>query len=343
MITGDLGRVLGVDAAGTWRPPPGGACSVPGTYASSLPLRIAGQAGEPPSQVAAALAARLRSADWVTSATVTGTGYLTVTVAAGALTALAVRVPAAGEACVASDALRGRRVVAPPADSLASAASWPAAWQAATAAVTARLAAAAGAQIIRSQPHAAGQRQTAAQAAGMPRAAVAAAVAAAGEEAVRYALTRVTAGRAGEVSAGRCARNGLENPFFVVRYAHSRASSVLRWAAGLGLRLGDPGAARPGLLVQPAELGLLEAISWLPERIAAAARRGRPDTFARCLEDLAGRWLDCAESCPALAFGGRAAPAGSDAAVARLWLAAAAQTALAACLQLAALGAPQRL
>jgi arginyl-tRNA synthetase len=32
---------------------------------------------------------------------------------------------------------------------------------------------------------------------------------------------------------------------------------------------------------------LLDALGWLPERVAAAARRGRPDEFARYLEDLA--------------------------------------------------------
>ena len=33
---------------------------------------------------------------------------------------------------------------------------------------------------------------------------------------------------------------------------------------------------------------LLDALSWLPERVAVAARRGRPDEFARYLEELAG-------------------------------------------------------
>ncbi len=43
----------------------------------------------------------------------------------------------------------------------------------------------------------------------------------------------------------------------------------------------------PRLPADPAGVALLDALSWLPERVAVAARRGRPDEFARYLEDLA--------------------------------------------------------
>jgi arginyl-tRNA synthetase len=347
VITGDIGQALGVRASGTWRPAPadsvrGRPGSVgrkpgyrPGTYATSLPFRLAAETGQEPGEVAAELAARLGPVGWIADAVVTGGGYLTVTVTPSALARLAVRVPAAGAGCAASDALRGTCVAAPPAAGLASASSWAEAWDLVTAAVAANLAAAAGAKIKATK---APERRPAPGVASP-----AAAVAAAGAEAVCYTLTRTSVRPAGPVNPMRYVPNNLLNPFFAVRYAHARAASVLRWAADLGIERGQPAGLRPETLAHRSELELLGAISWLPERVAAAARRRRPDVFARCLEHLAVTWLDCSESCPALPFGGRSAPDDGPTAAARLWLAAAAQTALGTCLRLLGVEPPPRL
>ena len=112
------------------------------------------------------------------------------------------------------------------------------------------------------------------------------------------------------IDAARCVTGRLENPFFLVRYAHAQAASVLRWAGDLGVERGAADGFRAGLLSHRGELELLAAMSWLPERVAAAARRRRPDVLARHVECVASRWLDCAEGHPALPFGGRAGPAG---------------------------------
>jgi arginyl-tRNA synthetase len=169
------------------------------------------------------------------------------------------------------------------------------------------------------------------------------AVAFAGRDAIRYALARTRPGRPGKIDPATCARNDLANPFFAVRYAHAHAASVLRWAADLGIDRGRPEGFRPELLGHPGERELLGTLSWLPERTAAAARRRRPDAFARYLEDLAAAWLRCRESCPALPFGGRSAPADGPEAAARLWLASAAQTALGTGMRLLGVSAPKRL
>jgi arginyl-tRNA synthetase len=351
VIPGDLGRELGLRACGTWRPPPaevGG----PGTYATSLPFRLAAETGREPGEVAAGLAARLLPVAWAQAASVTGGGYLTVTVTPAALAALATRVPAAGDACASSGALSGTCLEAPSAADPASAANWTDAWRLVTAAVTGRLAAAAGATVKlpgnterSSSPDVAAARY-AARGAEPPSpgpSSPASAVAAAGAEAVRYALARSHVPPAGPIDPRWCVRNTLDNPYFVVRYAHAHAASVLRWAADLGISRGGPGEFRPELLAQPEEQELLGAISWLPERVAAAARRRRPGAFIRDLESLAGTWLGCSENCPALPFGGRSAPGEESAMAARLWLAAAAQTALAAGLRLAGVAPPQRL
>jgi arginyl-tRNA synthetase len=342
MIPGDIAAAAGVRAGGTWRPAPPGDGGGPGTYATSLPFLAASAEGGEPRQVAAALAARLRQAGWITAARVTGGGYLTVTVTPAALAALAVRVPAAGDACVASDALQGTVVAGPAAASLASAGCWDEARTLVSAAVTARLARAAGATVT---PGNNTQRSSApavvrhSSQPGSP----AAAAAAAGPEAVCYALARAAPVAALAADPLSWARNRLDNPFFMVRYAHARAASAVRWAADLGIDRGPAAGLQPELLASRCERDLLDAISWLPERAAGAARRGRAEVFVRHLESVASAWLDCSESCPALPFGGHAAPQDEPGTTARLWLAVAARTALAAGLRLLGIVPPQRL
>jgi arginyl-tRNA synthetase len=334
VIPGDIGRELGLRASGTWRPAPGGG---PGTYATSLPFRLAERTGEGPAEVAARLARTLRGTDWISEASVTGGGYLTVTVTERALVDLAVRIPAAGAGCAASDALRGTEVSAP-ADGdadLAGAGDWAQARRIVAGAVTGRLAGAAGAavRIQRAGP-------------GSPRGggALACAVALAGTDAIRYQLARTTpTGPGDQADARPGVRNEFSNPFFAVRYAHAHAASVLRWAADLGVPRGDPETLRPRWLAHPGERALLALMSWMPERTASSARRARPDAWARYLESVAGAWLDCAQSRPALAFGGRSAPRDGAETAARLWLAAAARTVLRTGLGLVGVAAPERL
>src|SRR5947208_911889 len=74
------------------------------------------------------------------------------------------------------------------------------------------------------------------------------------------------------------------------------------WVAALG----DWGkAAQPCPPAEPAGWALLDALSWLPDRVAGAARRGRPDEFARYLEDLASATI---AALPFVGHGDRAAP-----------------------------------
>jgi len=326
VIPGDIAAALGVRASGTWRPAPGGA---PGSYATSLPFLMASEAGAPPAEIAAGLAGRLRGEPWIEAARVTGGGYLTVTVTDRALAGLAVRVAEAGAACAASDALRGTSVSAPASDDPASAPTWAAARRLVTDAVTGRAAQCCGATLdirpVRSVP---------------PGRAPAAAVAFAGQDPVRYALARSASAGAEPIDGAHLVPGGLESPFFLVQYGHAQAASVLRWAGDLGIGRGE---FHPELLSHAAELELLAAMSWLPERVAAAARRRRPDVLARHVECLASRWLDCAEGHPALPFGGRHAPLSGAEASARLWLAAAAQAAIAAGLGLIGVAAPMRI
>jgi arginyl-tRNA synthetase len=326
VIPGDIAAALGVRASGTWRPVPGGA---PGSYATSLAFLMAAHTGEDPAGIAAGLAGRLHGEPWIEGACVTGGGYLTVTVTTAALTGLAVRVTEAGAACAASDALRGTSVPAPASDDPATAPTWAAARRLVADAVTACAAQCSGATLF-DRP----ERDAS------PGQAVAAAVAFAGQDPVRYALARSAPAGERPIDAALLVPYGLSSPFFLVRYAHAQAASVRRWADDLGI---ERGGFRGELLSHPGELGLLDAMSWLPERVAAAARRRRPDVLARHVEHLASAWLDCAQCHPALPFGGRRAAREPAEASSRLWLAAAAQTAIAAGLRILGVAAPPRI
>ena len=299
----------------------------PGQYASS----VAFASGEQPLPLATRVAARLEGADDIARAEVTGPGFITVTVTPEALAALPGRIVAAGVACATSTALRGVLIPAPPAGDPLAEASWEKARAALAAQVTARLAAAAGA--------------TAALPEGVERTVsspppdanpVSVAVAYAGADAVRFSLARAIPGRSVEIDREELARHVLGNPAYAVRYAHARAASGVRWAANSRpTTLGRPAVPRHPLAHQ-AELVLLDALSWLPERVAMAARRGRPDEFARYLEELASATV-AALIC--VGYPANARVAGTD----RLSMAKAARTGLAAGLGLLGVGAPDRL
>ena len=288
---------------------------IPGQYASSVAL------GRP--RAAEALTTTLAAEPWIEKSEITGPGYLTITVTPEALAALPGRIADAGLACATSEALRGVTVPAPPAGDPLDAASWEEARRALAAQLTARLAAAAGAMVAGAlHPE---RTRGASRDATKP----AAAVAFAGADAVQFALARAVPGRPVRIDPAVLARHVQDNPAYAVRYAHARAASGVRWAATSNVAE----AAPPRSPADPGELALLDALSWLPERVAVAARRARPDEFARYLEDLASVCIKVLAS-PA----GARAP-GSD----KLALATAARTGLAAGLGLLGIGAPDRL
>jgi arginyl-tRNA synthetase len=353
VITRDLRRAVAraVAAAGFVRAADPGLrpTGTPGQYAASVALTL----GANPRATAATLAATLAREEWIARVEVTGPGYLTITVTTEALAAVADQVAQAGPACVTSAALAGEIVTAaPPGDPLA-APTWEKARTALAAQLTVGLAAAAGATVaglVATER----KRPTLPAHAVSPGSSVAAAVSFAGRDAVTFTLARAIPGKPLRIDQEIIARRVLSNPAYAVRYAHARAASGLRWAViSRGgdppyppVRSGDTGVsarettAPPSPPADPGELALLDALSWLPERVATAARRGRPDEFARYLEDLASVTIDVltAVSRPGSAPGSRSAT-GTD----RLTLAMAAQAGLAAGLGLLEVAAPDRM
>jgi arginyl-tRNA synthetase len=331
---------------------------VPGQYAASVALGLGPARGDTaPGGAARRLAAELGTLPWVATAAVTAPGFVTVSVTPAALAAVAGRTVAAGPGCVRGDALAGVTVPAPPAADPLAAAGWEQARAALAARLTARLAAAAGAAVTEPAPSERGVAQAA-----RPGTDVAAAVAFAGPDAVTFMLARAIPGQPVRIDPRVIARQVPGNPAYAVRYAHARAASGVRWAASFpGETISSLEAGSGGW---PRRARLLDALSWLPERVAAAARRGRPDEFVRYLEDLASVTVDGLSSLRPLGRETTAREgAAREAAVARaaadpgtvargtggaprtdrLMLAQAARTGLAAGLGLLGVSAPDRL
>ncbi len=371
MITRDLRDAIARAAAAAGFAPadpglrPGGR---PGRYASSVAFEL----GKNPRETAGHLASLLAREPWIARAGVAGPGYLTITVTPETLTAAGDRIAGAGPGSARSEALRGVTLQAQPAADLLAAATWEEARAALAAELTVRLAVAAGATVTasshperrrepppagshsaagasaafrseeeRGEAAAAGESCGAARgtAAGWQPAAgerdgrpVAAAVAFAGLDAVRFSLARAVPGRPVRIDPAEIARYVPGNPAYAVRYAHARAASGVRWAAAS--RGAEAAPRRPP--ADPGELALLDALSWLPERVATAARRGRPDEFARYLEHLAGVTIATLSSA---GHPGSARAPGTD----KPALARAAQAGLAAGLELLGVSAPDRL
>jgi arginyl-tRNA synthetase len=317
----------------TWRPEPD---ADPASFATSLAFELAALANREPADIAARLAAPLASVPWVAAAEVSGRGYLTITVTAGALGDTAGQLAAAGPAAARSTILAGTIASVRPWPDLAAAPTWRQAWQDHAAAMTGRLSAAAGASAVAAMIGERGSPGASADASRQPT--VAAAVAWYGVYPVRYGLARTTLGRVAQL--GRLLAPGAAHldPLYPVQQAHTSAAATLRWATELDLPTANPGEGVGDLLSAPCERALLGLLPWLPVRVASAARRNRPDEIPGYLESVSAAWLAVRQQAPALPFGGRAAPADAMTAGARLLLADAVRAVIAA--GLAIIGAP---
>ena len=334
----------------------------PGSYATTLPFVLAHRLAADPAQVAAVLAAALRptlAGAGISDISVTGAGYLSLTVTPDTLARLAVRISQAGPGCARSQAMEGAGVSAPRDAQLAVAHDWADAWQRLTAEQAGRLAEAAGAEVtwMTSGP---GETRLGKARPGKARPGKALRGSRAGRGGHRLrgrGLSPVRAQQARHQPRSRppqapgpgldpraMAAQYLGNPAYAVRYAHAHAASALRQAADLGLPELDVERFQPRLLAHPSERVLLDAMSWLPERVAGAARRRQPHVVAAYLEDLAGRYFDWQEACPVMRPGSvPPRPLGGELTQARLQLASAARTALRTGLQLLGIAAPGRM
>ncbi len=117
-----------------------------------------------------------------------------------------------------------------------------------------------------------------------------------GVDAARYALARSSADSTIDIDLDLWARKTSDNPVFYVQYAATRAASVLRNAAELGIEA--PEQVDLSLLTHPRETELLLALAEFPRVVATAAELREPHRVARYLEEQVAKsaqrfWDDC--------------------------------------------------
>ena len=119
-----------------------------------------------------------------------------------------------------------------------------------------------------------------------------------GVDAARYALARSSADSQLDIDLDLWARRTSDNPVFYVQYAATRAASVLRHAAELGVPEPEPTSVDLALLSHPREAELLLALAAFPQVVATAAELREPHRVARYLEEQVAKaaqrfWDEC--------------------------------------------------
>ena len=119
-----------------------------------------------------------------------------------------------------------------------------------------------------------------------------------GPDAARYTLARSSTDSTLDLDVDLVTRQSSDNPVFYVQYAATRAASVLRNAADMGIAEPDPASVDLSLLAHPREAELLLALAEFPQVVATAAELREPHRVARYLEEKVAKaaqrfWDDC--------------------------------------------------
>lgn len=110
-----------------------------------------------------------------------------------------------------------------------------------------------------------------------------------GVDAARYTVVRASVDSPLELDVDAVRRQVAENPVFYVQYAATRAASILRHAAELGIPALPAEEVDVALLVHPREVELLAALGEFPGVVATAAALRAPHRVARYLEEQVAR------------------------------------------------------
>jgi arginyl-tRNA synthetase len=119
-----------------------------------------------------------------------------------------------------------------------------------------------------------------------------------GADATRYTVARSSVDATLDLDIDLVTRQSSDNPVFYVQYAATRAASVLRNAAEMGIAEPDPASVDLSLLAHPRENELLLALAEFPSVVATAAELREPHRVARYLEEKVAKsaqrfWDDC--------------------------------------------------
>ncbi|MBI4202543.1 MAG: arginine--tRNA ligase [Chloroflexi bacterium] len=127
-----------------------------------------------------------------------------------------------------------------------------------------------------------------------------------------------------------------DNPVYYVQYAHARIASILRLGQERGLEWSGGDVS---LLGDPAELGLIRKMLQLPELVETMAERLEPHHLPRYAQDLATAFHWFYQQCRVVS----SEPSERAMTLARLKLVEASRVALARCLELMGMSAPERM
>ncbi|MFP5310331.1 MAG: arginine--tRNA ligase [Actinomycetes bacterium] len=118
-----------------------------------------------------------------------------------------------------------------------------------------------------------------------------------GADVTRYHFLRQSLDSTVDFDLAAVTQQSMENPVYYVQYAHARISSLIRTADERGFDAGTLDDADLSVLVEPAELELLTALTQLPEVLAEAAELRATQRVTRYAEELAATfhrfYTDC--------------------------------------------------
>ncbi|MFG2723019.1 ArgS-related anticodon-binding protein NrtL [Streptomyces sp. NPDC048416] len=261
---GALGRVGLVvpEVVKVERPRPGGG----GDYASGIALKLAAAAGLPPRRVAEELRKRIAGQPGIALVEISGPGFLNITLDRAAQDDVVRQVREAGRRYGYGDALGGQTL---------EFAAVPEERARIVTEVVARLLGAQGA-LVRVVER--GGVRLAVVACPVPRLAELV-----GDDAARWAMLRAARHDRPRTDVEDLLAQRESNPFFRVRYAHSRSRALTRNAHELGF------GAEAGPV--PEAEALLGLVGDHPAVLEGAARHHAPDRLARHLEAVADELL----------------------------------------------------
>ena len=158
-----------------------------------------------------------------------------------------------------------------------------------------------------------------------------------GADACRYFFLSRAAETQMEFDLELAVRQSADNPVYYVQYAHARIAGIIRAAQERGIEAGDDADISP--LTHEAELALIRQIVRLPELVETMAANLEVHHLPHYARELATAFHWFYQQCRVVS------DAAEDAAVtrARLRLCQAAKVALARCLALMGMGAPERM
>ncbi len=157
-----------------------------------------------------------------------------------------------------------------------------------------------------------------------------------GRDAARFFFVMRSADSQMDFDLDLAKKQSMDNPVFYVQYAHARINSILLQAREQGVELDELAKVNFGLLQEESEQDLLRKLLELPDEIAAAAQQEAPHKIAAYVMELGALFHSFYAGCRVLGVE-------ADLQQARLWLCQVTAGAVAKCLHLLGVSAPEKM